>query len=267
MHTSVLLTLAAAAGALAGPMKRETTSSATYACNPAHSYPGGAQCVSTNGALTLVTSTASSSAKACKKTSTATTPAAVSITPTPAASSAVKPASSSAKSCKASSKATTTAAAASSAAASSSAKSAASAAATPAPSAGETKAAGLTWTVKDLNRYCKDDKSGCDYSFSLAGSDNRPAVTCSISRSNVKDAPDESWSNIPCTANSPINVSWGYSVQFGADNAFAVMTVVDNKDKEMAYFGVSNINSRKVAGKGYGSGQYGDVGPQPVYHF
>ncbi|KAG9756274.1 hypothetical protein KCU73_g5006, partial [Aureobasidium melanogenum] len=27
----------------------------TYACNPAHSYPGGQQCISTNGALSLVT--------------------------------------------------------------------------------------------------------------------------------------------------------------------------------------------------------------------
>ncbi|KAK4495860.1 hypothetical protein PRZ48_013128 [Zasmidium cellare] len=34
-----------------------TSSSTTYACNPAHQYPGGAQCISTNGQLSLVTPT------------------------------------------------------------------------------------------------------------------------------------------------------------------------------------------------------------------
>ncbi|KAK5999570.1 hypothetical protein QM012_005423 [Aureobasidium pullulans] len=48
----------------------------TYACNPAHSYPGGQQCVSTNGALTLVTPTstkASSTTAAAAATSSAAT--------------------------------------------------------------------------------------------------------------------------------------------------------------------------------------------------
>ncbi|KAG9944909.1 hypothetical protein KCU85_g7588, partial [Aureobasidium melanogenum] len=46
----------------------------TYACNPAHSYPGGQQCISTNGALTLVTPTstkASSTTAAAAATSSA----------------------------------------------------------------------------------------------------------------------------------------------------------------------------------------------------
>ena len=34
-------------------------STTTYACNPAHSYPNGAQCISTAGSLTLVTTSAS----------------------------------------------------------------------------------------------------------------------------------------------------------------------------------------------------------------
>ncbi|CAD0087687.1 unnamed protein product [Aureobasidium vineae] len=46
----------------------------TYACNPAHSYPDGQQCISTNGALTLVTSVstkASSTTAAAAATSSA----------------------------------------------------------------------------------------------------------------------------------------------------------------------------------------------------
>lgn len=206
-------------------------SSTAYACNPAHSYPNGAQCVSTNGALSLVTPTASgsSSAKACKATKTG---------------------------------------AASSVAASSAAQSAASAVSTKAASTGETKADGLTWTVQNLIRYCAEDKSGCDYNFNLTASDNRPAQACTIVRMDVKDAPVESWKDIACTANSPIKVSWGYSAQFGADNAFATMVVVNDEEKAKAYFGVANINSQPVtAGNPYGSGQYGDIGPQPVYLF
>jgi hypothetical protein len=36
-------------------------SATTYACNPAHSYPEGQQCISTNGHLTLVIPTATTS--------------------------------------------------------------------------------------------------------------------------------------------------------------------------------------------------------------
>merc|ERR1711939_339617 len=42
----------------------ETT---TYACNPAHSYPNGASCVSTGGSLTLVTPTTEATAPGASK--------------------------------------------------------------------------------------------------------------------------------------------------------------------------------------------------------
>jgi len=47
----------------------------TYACNPAHSYPGGQQCVSTNGALTLVSPTTSKASSAAAATTYACNPA------------------------------------------------------------------------------------------------------------------------------------------------------------------------------------------------
>jgi len=214
-----------------------TTAATTYACNPAHSYPNGAQCVSTNGALSLVTPTASSSAKACKSKS-------------------QKPA-------------TTTAAASSSAEASksSAAQSAASAVATKDASGGQTKIDGLTWTVEDFTRYCSEDKTGCDYNFKLTSSDHKLETACTIIRTNVKDAPTENWTNIPCTTGSDVKVSWGYSAQFGADHAFATLVVVD--DKEIAYFGVADVNSKPVTttpSNPFGSGQFGNLGPNPVYH-
>lgn len=264
--TLVTPTASSSSKACKATKKATTTAAAAsttaYACNPAHSYPGGAQCVSTNGALSLVTPAPSSTGFACNPAHSY--PGGAQCVSTNGALTLVTPtASSSSKACKATKKATTTAAA-SSVAASSAAQSAASAVSTKAASAGANKADGLTWTVKNLSRYCAEDKTGCDYNFNLTSSDNRPAKACTIIRTNVKDAPVESWSNIPCTADSPIKISWGYDAQFGVDNAFATMVVVD--DKEIAYFGVANINSKPVtASNPYGSGQYGDVGPEPVY--
>ena len=299
MHKNLLITLATAAtGALAGPLKRDTAETTAYACNPAHSYPNGAQCVSTNGALSLVTPTASSSSKACKATSKASTTAAAATTTKAASTTAaaettyacnpahsypngaqcvstngalslVTPtASSSSKACKATSqKATTTAAASSSAEASksSAAQSAASAVSTKAASGGQTKIDGLTWTVMDFTRYCSEDKTGCDYNFKITSSDHKLETACTIIRTNVKDAPTENWTNIPCTTGSNVIISWGYSAQFGADHAFGTLVVVD--DKEIGYFGVADVNSKPVTKSNpYGSGQFGNLGPNPVYH-
>jgi hypothetical protein len=303
MHKNLLITLATAAtGALAGPLKRDTaetttyacnpahsypngaqcvstngalslvtptaSSTTTYACNPAHSYPNGAQCVSTNGALTLVTPTASSSSKACKATSKASTTAAA-VTKTASATAAAqatsKASSTSAKAC--TKKPTTTAAASSSAEASksSAAQSAASAVSTASATGGQTKIDGLTWTVQDFTRYCSEDKTGCDYNFKITSSDHKLETACTIIRTNVKDAPTENWTNIPCTTGSNVIISWGYSAQFGADHAFGTLVVVD--DKEIGYFGVADVNSKPVTKSNpYGSGQFGNLGPNPVYH-
>ncbi|KAI7482004.1 hypothetical protein KC351_g6028 [Hortaea werneckii] len=223
-------------------------SSTGYACNPAHSYPNGASCVSTNGALSLVTPAPSSTGYACNPAHAY--PNGASCVSTNGALSLVTPAPSG-----------TTAPSAV-------ASSATEAAVTSSASSGETKAEDLTWTVENLSRYCLEGESGCDYNFNLTASDDRPSQACTIIRLDVGDAATESWSNIPCTDGSDITVSWGYSAQFGGDNAFAVMTIVNNEEKAKAYFGVPNVNSQEVtASNPFGSGQYGDIGPEPVYLF
>lgn len=277
MHRSLLVSLATAAtGALAGPLRRQEASTTEYACNPAHAYPEGVQCVSTNGALSLVTPTPapSSTAYACNPAhaypngaSCISTNGGLSlVTPTASASS------SSFLFCNAAAIArgdcTATAASVPTAAASSAASSAVEAVATEAATSGETIAEDLTWTVENLSRYCAEDRSGCDYNFNLTASDDRPSQACTIIRIDVEDAPVESWSDIACTDDSPIKVSWGYSDQFGAKNAFAVMTVVNDQEKAKAYFGVANINGEEVTPSNpFGSAIYGDIGPQPVYLF
>ncbi|KAJ8058734.1 hypothetical protein OCU04_011725 [Sclerotinia nivalis] len=127
---------------------------------------------------------------------------------------------------------------------------------------------GVQWTIKQLIRYCSEDGSGCDYNFAISTNDGRADERCTVIRMPGKDATTESWYGIPCTTGSANTISWGYSDQFGADNAFAVLTVTNNQSKTNAYFGVANVNGNPVTPSSpAGSGNFGDIGPQPVYTF
>ena len=64
MPAMKLAAFAALAGSAAAfPAYANTTT--TYACNPAHSYPNGASCISTAGSLTLVTAAPAQTTFAC----------------------------------------------------------------------------------------------------------------------------------------------------------------------------------------------------------
>ncbi|KAF5650610.1 surface protein SP1 [Fusarium sp. NRRL 52700] len=123
---------------------------------------------------------------------------------------------------------------------------------------------GETWTIKDLTRYCGEGNEGCDYNFKIAA--DGKTEQCTIIRMPGKDAATESWSNEPCTDGSEFSVSWGYVTEPAP--AFAVVSVV--KGKEIAWFGVSDVNGQKVTttpSNPFGSGQYGDLGPEQVYTY
>ncbi|THV43946.1 hypothetical protein BGAL_0800g00010 [Botrytis galanthina] len=127
---------------------------------------------------------------------------------------------------------------------------------------------GVEWTIKQLIRYCSEDGSGCDYNFAISYNDERPDERCTVIRMPGSGATTESWYGIPCTTGSVNTISWGVSDQFGAENAFAVLTVTNNEEKTNAYFGVANVNGNPVTPSSpAGSGNFGDIGPQPVYVF
>ncbi|KAI1035055.1 hypothetical protein LB503_011695 [Fusarium chuoi] len=124
---------------------------------------------------------------------------------------------------------------------------------------------GEKWTIKDLTRYCGEGNDGCDYNFEIAGADGK-TERCTIIRMPGKDAATESWSNEPCTDGSEFTVSWGYVTEPAP--AFAVISVV--KGKEIAWFGVPDVNGQKVTttpSNPFGSGQFGDLGPEQVYTY
>jgi len=118
-----------------------------------------------------------------------------------------------------------------------------------------------SWSINNLSRYCIDGNTGCDYNFVIEA--DGKTERCTVIRMPGKDAATESWSNQPCTSDSPYTISWGYSPQPAP--AFAVLTVVNGKD--LAWFGVSDINGQEVTPSNpFGSGQYPNV-TSPVYKY
>ncbi|GKU14347.1 unnamed protein product [Fusarium langsethiae] len=87
---------------------------------------------------------------------------------------------------------------------------------------------------------------------------------CTIIRNPGSHAATESWTNVPCNDKSDLTVSWGYVTEPAP--AFAVITV--NKGKILAWFGAADINGQKVTPSSpFGSGYYGNLGPEQVYTY
>ncbi|KAH9877690.1 hypothetical protein J1614_002907 [Plenodomus biglobosus] len=121
---------------------------------------------------------------------------------------------------------------------------------------------GKTWTIANLTRYCSADNTGCEYNFAIEA--NGKTERCTVVRQPGANAATESWSNQPCTAGSSTTVSWGYVTEPAPP--FAVITV--NQGKELAWFGVSNVNGGRVTdGAPFGSGDFGTLPAGPVYTY
>ena len=132
----------------------------------------------------------------------------------------------------------------------------------PAPGSNPVKVDGKTWSIANLTRYCGEDNTGCDYNFAIEA--NGKTERCTVVRMPGSNAATESWSNQPCTSGSEFTVSWGYAPNPAP--AFAVITVVDGK--ELAWFGVADVNGKKVTPSSpFGSGQFGNLGPEQVYTY
>lgn len=122
---------------------------------------------------------------------------------------------------------------------------------------------GKSWSLKNLSRYCGEDGLGCDYNFEIETSD-KTTERCTVIRMPGSGAATESWSNQPCTTGSEYSISWGYVADPAP--AFAVVTVVQGK--ELAWFGVADVNGQEVTPSNpFGSGEYCDVDDSPVYTY
>jgi len=134
--------------------------------------------------------------------------------------------------------------------------------ATPLPGSNPKLVPDETWAISNATRYCAADNSGCDYNFDITiGCDTEH---CTIIRKPGSNAATESWSNVPCSTDSDVTISWGYITEPAP--AYAVITV--NKGTELAWFGISNVNGGKVTSSSpFGSGEFGDLPSSPVYEY
>ncbi|RMZ69611.1 surface SP1 [Pyrenophora seminiperda CCB06] len=134
--------------------------------------------------------------------------------------------------------------------------------ATPAPGSNPKIVPDETWSITDMIRYCSADNSGCDYNFDLTiGCETQH---CTIIRNPGSNAATESWSNLKCNDKSDTTVSWGYVTEPGPP--YVVITV--NEGKQLAWFGIPNINGGKVTPSSpFGSGNFGDLPTSPVYEY
>ncbi|KAK9769425.1 hypothetical protein SCAR479_13907 [Seiridium cardinale] len=119
---------------------------------------------------------------------------------------------------------------------------------------------GKTWSTENLTRYCVEDNSGYDYNFSIQTADK--IEQCTVIRMPGSNAAAQSLSYQPCTTNSKFVISRGDYTNRGP--TFIVITVDD--DKELARFGVSDVNGQKVTpSNSFGSWSYGNLDNQRVY--
>ena len=110
------------------------------------------------------------------------------------------------------------------------------------------------WTVDGLSRVCAADGSSCTYTLGIDLENGTPVSECVIVDA-VPNAPDASWSSIPCSSSAGfLQVSWGFdSTSFAIP--FATLVVHDTQNDKNAFFGVSNPNAAT---------SFGNLGPSPV---
>ncbi|KAI1843280.1 hypothetical protein JX265_007755 [Neoarthrinium moseri] len=108
---------------------------------------------------------------------------------------------------------------------------AASALAAPAQPRAETKSmmAAAEWTIESLKRTCDSGDTLCSWEFGI----NTGAVTaCSFS---VSGSPASHTDLVSAATCGDFSVTTGWSDQFGADNGFTTLAVVDNVNRLIVY--------------------------------
>lgn len=146
--------------------------STSYACNPAHSYPNGAKCISTAGSLSLVTPAPSTTAASYACNPAHSYPAGAVCTQVGGTLTLVTPSSSA------------TAASTTAAALMASGTNAA------APGSNPKKIDGKKWSLQNVNRYCGEGNTGCDYNFDIVA--NGKTEHCTVIRMPGSNAATES---------------------------------------------------------------------------
>lgn len=92
-------------------------------------------------------------------------------------------------------------------------------------------AASPQWTIQGMARTCNKANNECDWNFKINKNNGQAATACKyvVKKSNASQA-----NGGPAQCGG-FTITSGWSGQFGPGNGFTVLSVVDNKAKQIIY--------------------------------
>ncbi|KAK8088993.1 hypothetical protein PG997_003954 [Apiospora hydei] len=107
------------------------------------------------------------------------------------------------------------------------------AAALAAPTASKSMMASGEWTIESLKRTCNADDTSCDWEFKI--NTNTPGVAVQACKVTAKGKPASQTDVKEPQWCGPYRVTTGWSDQFGKDNGFTTLAVVNEAKKLIVY--------------------------------
>lgn len=100
--------------------------------------------------------------------------------------------------------------------------------------------AATEWTISSLSRACTAADDSCTWKFGIdTNEDGAAATACNYTVKATKTEPASQANGGPATCGI-FNITSGWSNQFGADEAFTVISVVDYAKKLIVYAGYTD---------------------------
>jgi hypothetical protein len=94
-------------------------------------------------------------------------------------------------------------------------------------------AAASTWTIESMKRSCDKPDNTCAWSFTINNGGSKQGCSYNVKRQNSKTPASHSpQTGVKCGA---YTVTSGWSGQFGPGQGFTTLSVVNNKDRTIAW--------------------------------
>ncbi|KAI0205673.1 surface protein 1 [Astrocystis sublimbata] len=101
--------------------------------------------------------------------------------------------------------------------------------------------ASTEWTLNKLSRACDSKDASCTWTFDInTNEEGVNATSCEYTVKAVEKAPASQSNGGPISCGA-YNITSGWSDQFGADQGFTVVSVVDFEKKLIVYAGYTDI--------------------------
>ncbi|KAK8056195.1 hypothetical protein PG993_001422 [Apiospora rasikravindrae] len=102
-----------------------------------------------------------------------------------------------------------------------------------APTASKSMMAAGEWTIESLKRTCNADDTACDWEFNI--NTNTPGVAVQACKVTAKGKPASQTDIKEPQWCGPYRVTTGWSDQFGKENAFTTLAVVNEGKRLIVY--------------------------------